>query len=124
VARPDALRLFPELEDLMDRRAVLLSGGQQQMLSLAVGLGRRPGVILVDELSLGLAPMVVGRLLQALRDAADAGVAVIVVEQQVRQVLGIADRAVVLRHGEVVLSGTAEEIRAQGAALEQAYLPG
>ena len=78
----------------------LLSGGEQQMLAhRASRLGRGPSVVLADELSLGLAPLVVTRLLLALRQAADDGVAVLVVEQHVRRVLDVADRVVVLRRG-------------------------
>jgi sulfate-transporting ATPase len=120
----DALELFPELEPLLGRRVGLLSGGEQQMLSLAVALGRHPEVLLADELSLGLAPLVVERLLRALRRAADDGVAVLVVEQHVRQVLEVADRAVILRRGIVELAGTAAEMRVRPEQLERAYLPG
>lgn len=86
-----ALELFPELRPHLHRRAGLLSGGQQKMLSLALALSRSPSVLLADELSLGLAPQVVTRLLDVVRAAADAGAAVIIVEQHARRALGIAD---------------------------------
>jgi branched-chain amino acid transport system ATP-binding protein len=115
-----ALELVPELEPLLRRRAGLLSGGEQQMLTLARALARTPRVLLVDELSLGLAPLVVERLLTAVRDAATSlGVGVLLVEQHVRQALSIADRAYVMRRGRIVLDGKVEEI---GARIEDAYL--
>jgi branched-chain amino acid transport system ATP-binding protein len=120
-----AVELFPELEALMKRPAGLLSGGEQQMLSLARALGRDPQVLLADELSLGLAPMVVERLLTSVRRAADdQGVAVLLVEQHVRQALRYADRICVLERGRVVLSGPVEEVRDQVGQIEAAYLSG
>jgi sulfate-transporting ATPase len=124
VERATALALFPELERCLDRKVALLSGGEQQMLSLAIALGRRPRLVLADELSLGLAPIIVERLLGALRAAADEGAAVLVVEQQVRRVLSVADRAVVLQRGQVVLTGSADELRDGPERLEAAYLHG
>jgi branched-chain amino acid transport system ATP-binding protein len=119
----DALELFPELERRLDVRGGLLSGGEQQMLSLARGLCRRPHVLLADELSLGLAPMVVTRLLQAVRDAADKrGAAVLLVEQHVRQALQYADRVYVMRRGRIDLAGTATELRGRLSEIEDSYL--
>jgi sulfate-transporting ATPase len=118
----DALAVFPELEPLLGRPAGLVSGGEQQMLTLARALARRPALILADELSLGLAPLIVQRLLVVLRRAADDGVAVVVVEQHARQVLDIADRVIVLRRGEVVVTGTADEVRAGFEDVRRAYL--
>jgi branched-chain amino acid transport system ATP-binding protein len=117
-----ATSLFPELEPLMGRRAGLLSGGEQQMLTLARALARRPKVLLADELSLGLAPLVVKRLLAAVRSAADDGLAVVLVEQHVRKALEVADRVYVLRQGRVQLSGTAAEARDNLQAIEDVYL--
>ena len=124
VAVADALALFPELESMMDRRAGLLSGGQQQMLTLARALGRRPRLLLADELSLGLAPQIVHRLLRTVRAAADTGVGVLLVEQHVHEVLRFADRVYVMRRGRVVLQGNAEEFRGNSSAIETAYLSG
>ena len=119
----DALALFPELERRLDVRGGLLSGGEQQMLALARGLCRRPRVLLADELSLGLAPMVVTRLLEAVRDAADIfGSAVLLVEQHVRQALRYADRAYVMRRGRIDLSGTTTELRGRLSEIENSYL--
>jgi branched-chain amino acid transport system ATP-binding protein len=118
-----ALRLFPELERRIDVRGGLLSGGEQQMLSLARALCRKPRVLLADELSLGLAPLVVQRLLEAVREAADTtGTAVLLVEQHVRKALRYADRAYVMRRGRIELSGTAVELRARIGEIEERYL--
>jgi sulfate-transporting ATPase len=117
-----AMELFPELQPHLKRRVGMLSGGQQQMLALARALSRRPTVLLADELSLGLGPIVVARLLQALRDAADSGVGVLLVEQHVHQALSIADRAYVLRRGEVLMSGTAREVAARIDEVQGSYL--
>jgi len=119
-----SLELFPELGEQLRRKAGLLSGGQQQMLTLARALSRRPDCLLADELSLGLAPVLVGRLLAAVRAAADAGVAVLVVEQHALQALEIADRAYVLVRGRVQLSGPAASLRDRLGELERSYLTG
>ena len=119
----DAFRYFEALERIMDRKAGLCSGGEQQMLSLARALGREPKVLLADELSLGLAPIIVTNLLQAVRDAADQrGVGVLLVEQHVRRALAVADRAYVLERGRITLGGTAAEVSGQIDKIEAAYL--
>jgi sulfate-transporting ATPase len=117
----DALSLFPELEEPLKRRRKvgLLSGGQQQMLGLARALARHPKVLLVDEMSLGLAPMMVTRLMDAMREAADRGVGVILVEQHVPQALRIADHVCVLASGQMTLSGSVSEV---GDRVDAAFL--
>jgi len=117
-----ALNYFPELEDRLDVRAGLVSGGQQQMLALARVLAAKPQVLLADELSLGLAPLVVRRLLDALTEAAKAGAAVFMVEQHARVALRAADRAYVLRRGRIVLSGTTAELREREEEVTSSYL--
>ncbi|MDT4937287.1 MAG: branched-chain amino acid transport system ATP-binding protein [Pseudonocardiales bacterium] len=117
----DAVRYFPQLEPLLRRSAGLLSGGEQQMLTLARCLASKPSLMLVDELSLGLAPIVVKSLLSALRTAAsETGTAVLMVEQQVHRALSVADRWYLLRHGSLIGSGDADETAA--TKLTAAYL--
>lgn len=118
-----ALEHFPALRPLLTRKAGYLSGGEQQMLSLARALNGRPRLLMVDEMSLGLAPVVVESLLPILRTAADdIGTAVVIVEQHVHMALGIADRAYVLSHGELVVSGSAEQLAQRADLLESSYL--
>lgn len=119
----DALDIFPELRPLLDRKCGLLSGGEQQMVAVARALSPRPPVIMVDELSLGLAPLIVQRLLKALREAADdGGTAVLLVEQQVEEALKLADRAYVMVHGRIVLKETAAALRDNQALIASSYL--
>jgi branched-chain amino acid transport system ATP-binding protein len=117
-----ALSLFPELRPLLSRRAGLLSGGEQQMLALACALGRKPQLLLVDELSLGLAPLVVSRLIRAVKAVASDGVGVLLVEQHARQVLRVADRAYVLNRGRIVLEAPARELSGRLDELKKSYL--
>jgi branched-chain amino acid transport system ATP-binding protein len=122
VDKARALEMFPELEPLISRRAGLLSGGEQQMLTLARALARGPRLLLVDELSLGLAPLIVRRLLTALRAAADQGVGVLLVEQHVDQALKQADRVYVMERGMVILEGPKAEVAARVHEIEASYL--
>jgi branched-chain amino acid transport system ATP-binding protein len=118
-----AIGHFPALEKTLGRKAGLCSGGEQQMLSLARALGRNPKVLLADELSLGLAPIIVTHLLDAVRSAADRdGVGVLLVEQHVRQALRVADRVYLMERGRVVLSGTTDEVSGQLDRVEDTYL--
>ena len=119
-----AVGLFPELEPHLRRRVGLLSGGQQQMLALARCLARESRLLLVDELSLGLAPRVVDRLLQAVRSAADQGLGVLLVEQHVQKALGVADRVMVLKRGSVVMDTSAAELGDHPELVHDAYLGG
>jgi branched-chain amino acid transport system ATP-binding protein len=119
------LEMLPELEKCLGRRAGVLSGGEQQMLTLARGLMSRPRLLLVDEMSLGLAPVIVERLMPVLRRAAEQHrTAVLFVEQHVPQALELADRAYVMVNGRIVLEGTAEELRSRRDLLEASYLGG
>jgi branched-chain amino acid transport system ATP-binding protein len=125
VSRADAVALFPELEPLMGRTAGLLSGGEQQMLTLARAVARAPKLLLVDELSLGLAPVVVKRLLQAVRRvASERSTGILLVEQHVRQALNIADRVYVMQRGRIVMSGTGDEVHGRIDEIEATYLSG
>ncbi len=114
---------FPALAPLGRRRSGLLSGGEQQMLALALALIRRPAVLLIDELSLGLAPMVAASLVPSLRRLADEqGCGVLVVEQHADLILSVADRAALLVHGELALEGPVEVLRREQEALVAGYL--
>ncbi len=122
-ALAEALSYFPALEALMDRRAGLLSGGEQQMLAMARALTLRPKLLMVDEMSLGLAPIIVERLLPVLREiATKTGTGILLVEQHVHLAFEVADRAYVLNHGNLVLEGTADYLRANLGLLESSYL--
>jgi len=121
-SRDDCLQVFPELERLLNRRAGLLSGGEQQMLTLARALAAQPSVLLADELSLGLAPLICVRLLSALRSAADSGAGVLLVEQRVRDALEVADRVYVISNGQIALTGSASEIAGRIEEIESTYL--
>jgi branched-chain amino acid transport system ATP-binding protein len=118
-----AYEYFPQLYQLRDRRAGLLSGGEQQMLALGFALARKPRLLLIDELSLGLAPLVVERMLPVVRQyATEQGAAALLVEQHVELALDVADRAVVLSHGEVITEGEASVLRHDKDLLFASYL--
>jgi branched-chain amino acid transport system ATP-binding protein len=119
----DVIGLFPLLQRRLKLKAGELSGGEQQMLAMARGLVQKPKVLLVDEMSMGLAPIIVETLLPLVRKIADdSGAGVVLVEQHVRLALEVADAALVLVHGDVSLSGPAEEFRSDPTRLEAAYL--
>lgn len=119
----DALDLFPALTSRLKVRAGMLSGGEQQMLALARSVVQRPRVLLIDEMSMGLAPVIVENLLPIVRDIADqTGAVVVVVEQHVRLALEVADTALVLVHGETRLEGDASDLAVDSHRLEGAYL--
>jgi branched-chain amino acid transport system ATP-binding protein len=124
--RPDenaAYEYFPKLRELRTRRVGLLSGGEQQMLAVARGLARRPRLLLLDELSLGLAPIIVEGLLPVVHQyALDSGCGVLLVEQHIQLALEIADRGYVLSHGEIVLHEGAQVLQADRELLISSYL--
>jgi len=123
VAPAAAAEIFPELAPLMKRTAGLLSGGEQQMLTLARAVARNPSLLLVDELSLGLAPLIVKRLLETVRQvASERATGVLLVEQHVRQALHIADRVYVMQRGRIVITGTADEVDGRIDEIEATYL--
>lgn len=120
--RKKALEVAPELRPLLDRKAGVLSGGEQQLLCIARMLAADPYCVVVDELSFGLAPIIVKRLLKLLREAAQRGTAVLLVEQQVANVLKIADRAYIIKNGEVSFSGATDDLTLDSEMLESSYL--
>ncbi|MCS7102654.1 MAG: ABC transporter ATP-binding protein [Candidatus Korarchaeum sp.] len=102
--------LFPVLRERKDQLARTLSGGEQQMLAIARGLMLRPKMLMIDEMSLGLAPRVVAELFRLIRGLKDQGYTVLLVEQNVKQALIFSDRAYVLETGRIVKSGSSEEL--------------
>jgi branched-chain amino acid transport system ATP-binding protein len=119
----ELLEMLPELRKCLGRKAGLLSGGEQQMLAIGRALVTRPRLLLVDEMSLGLAPVIVERLIPILRRAADElGSSVLFVEQHVALALEVADRAYVLTHGRIGLEGPAAELRERRELLAASYL--
>lgn len=119
----DVIDYFPALGERLDIAAGLLSGGEQQMLAIGRAFMQAPKVLLIDELSMGLAPVVVESLLPVIRSFVDdRQIAAVLVEQHVHMALTIADSALILRHGEVTLSGSASDLVASPDVLERAYL--
>jgi branched-chain amino acid transport system ATP-binding protein len=116
--------LFPILAERPHQLAGTLSGGEQQMLAIARGLLTQPRLLMIDELSLGLAPIVVQRLLAALKEIQSSGVTILLVEQFARLVLGMADVAFVLEHGSLAFAGTSQQLIDNPSVLHGAYLAG
>ncbi len=116
-------RVFPMLKRRQRQKAGTLSGGEQQMLAIGRGLMSRPSVLLLDEPSLGLAPMLVSTIFKIIEKIHEQGKTILLVEQNARMALKIAKRAYVLETGQLVLEGSAEEIRSS-KAIQSAYLGG
>lgn len=116
------LGLFPELEKRLGTTARSLSGGEQQMVVLAQALASRPSVLIVDELSLGLAPVIVKRLIPTLQTVAESGVGVLLIEQFAHVALELAERAFVLESGHIRYDGSAQELQDDTDLLHSAYL--
>lgn len=127
VARVDGAKieegfdLFPELLQRRHVRAGLLSGGEQQMLLIARALLTKPKVLLIDEMSLGLAPLIVQRLMRMVRGLAQNGQSILLVEQFASLALAVGHRAYVLRSGRIAFDGACEELRKDSAKLHQLY---
>ena len=120
----EALETFPILGERLDSPAANLSGGQQQMLALAMSFIMRPKVLLIDELSLGLAPVIVGQLLPIVQRMAADGVTVVLVEQSVNVALTVADRAYFMERGEIRFSGPTAELLERPDLLRSVFLSG
>lgn len=119
-----AYATFPELADRRRQQAGSMSGGQQQMLALGQALVGNPKVIIADEMSLGLAPLIVHRLLEVAKTLAAAGTGILLIEQFTHLALAVSDRATVLDRGRVVFSGSAQELSDRPQVLHEAYLAG
>jgi branched-chain amino acid transport system ATP-binding protein len=125
--QPDLDRMFemfPILSERKSQTAGTLSGGEQQMLALTRALMNRPKMLLLDEPSLGIAPLIVRQIFATLAELKKTGTTILLVEQNVNIALALADRAYVLRTGEIVLEGSASELRANSERVAQAYLGG
>ncbi|RLM88259.1 ABC transporter ATP-binding protein [Halobellus sp. Atlit-38R] len=117
----DIYDIFPRLEERSNQQAGTLSGGEQQMLAIGRGLMSEPDLLLLDEASLGLAPVLVDDVFEAIQRINDEGTTVLLVEQDIYNALRVADRGYVIKTGEIALSGTAEEL-ARDERVEESYL--
>jgi branched-chain amino acid transport system ATP-binding protein len=115
--------LFPRLAERKDQLAGTMSGGEQQMLAIGRALMAKPRLLILDEPSMGLAPIVVKDIFQTIRQIKRQGMTILLVEQNATMALSVADRGYVLEHGEIRFHGTAEELKEQGI-VKKAYLGG
>lgn len=124
-AKRDALEqvfdLFPRLKEREDQAAETFSGGEQQMLAIARGLMSKPKLLMIDEMSLGLAPVLVDKVMDSLRQIRSTGITVLLVEQKIQEALELADRGYVLATGRILTEGTSEELLASDI-VKKAYL--
>lgn len=124
-AKKDALEqvfdLFPRLKEREDQAAETFSGGEQQMLAIARGLMSKPKLLMIDEMSLGLAPVLVDKVMDSLRQIRSTGITVLLVEQKIQEALELADRGYVLATGRILTEGTSQELLASDI-VKKAYL--
>jgi branched-chain amino acid transport system ATP-binding protein len=120
----EALEMFPELTKRFETETRSLSGGEQQMVVLAQALASKPKIVVVDELSLGLAPVVVKRLMPVMEQVAEQGTGVLLIEQFAHVALALANKAYVIEGGRIQYSGTARELRDNPDIVKAAYLLG
>ncbi|MFZ6047352.1 ABC transporter ATP-binding protein [Pseudomonas sp. CR3202] len=121
--RDRMFHLFPRLKERRNQRAMTMSGGEQQMLAIGRALMSRPKILLLDEPSLGLAPIVVKHIFQTLRDLAKSGMTIFLVEQNANHALKLSDRAYVMVNGEIRMTGSGQELL-NNAEVRNAYLGG
>jgi branched-chain amino acid transport system ATP-binding protein len=121
-AMEEALDAFPELASRLDQPAGTLSGGEQQMLALSRVMMTRPRLLMIDELSLGLAPITVERLMGMVRRINDSGTTVILVEQSLNRALSLADRCFFMERGEIRFEGPTTELMARDDLLRPVFL--
>lgn len=119
----NAYDLFPRLLERKNQLAGTLSGGEQQMLAMARALMSNPKIMLMDEPSMGLSPLLVKEIFRIIKDINERGTTVLLVEQNAKMALGIADRAYVIETGKIILTGTGEEL-ANSEQVKKAYLGG
>lgn len=117
-----AFEIFPELRAIKDQAAGSLSGGQQQMVAIGQALVSRPQFLLIDEMSLGLAPVVIDRLIGVVRDLRAKGIGILLIEQFTQLALDIADRCYVLSQGQIKFEGSPAQLKSDRQILEKAYL--
>jgi branched-chain amino acid transport system ATP-binding protein len=117
----DVYKLLPRLEEREKQQAITLSGGEQQMVAIGRGMMARPKILMLDEPSLGLAPVLIKEIFQTIRTIADQGTTVLLVEQDVQHSLNMSDRGYVLEHGRIVMEGTGKDLL-ENPNIREAYL--